>query len=130
MKLCNMIVVGDLRSMPRWSPMFGSINFAGLVHSCTFSWRTVQYQTQDILGDHRRFIVEFWEEHTTCLLCSFPKIFMQHIFVRYSIFIDASEFKWCSFDSMEKSNDFFFETPGTYSLPGLNTQFKKWDFVL
>lgn len=40
-----------------------------------------------------------------------PKIFMPNIFLNYLIFLNTSEIKLhvCSFNSIKKSQDFFFE---------------------
>lgn len=43
------------------------------------------------------------------ILCH--KILMQHIFFNYSMFIKTSGLKWCSFNSMKKSEHFSAETP-------------------
>lgn len=44
--------------------------------------------------------------HMCIILC--PKIFMQHIFFNYLMYINTSGLKQCFFNSMEKFQDFIY----------------------
>lgn len=57
------------------------------------------------------------------VLC--PKIFMQHIFFNYPIFINASSFTWCSFSYLKNPNTLeFLHWNIPSSLSGFNTRLK------
>lgn len=52
--------------------------------------------------------VETKDEVRHMCIILYPKIFMQHIFFNYLININTSGFKQCSFNSMEKFQDFIY----------------------